>query len=57
MHRMRFTEHPGKIHQLMRLAMPLSEDGKRVNMLMMASVFDPSLALLRERQRAERPAG
>jgi hypothetical protein len=54
---MRFTEHPGKIHQLMRLAMPLSEDGKRVNMLMMASVFDPSLALLRERQRAERPAG
>lgn len=25
-HRMRFTEHPGKIHQLMRLAMPLSED-------------------------------
>lgn len=56
-HRMRFTEHPGKIHQLMRLATPLSDDGERVNMLMMASVFDPGLALLREKQRAERLAG
>lgn len=56
-HRMRFTEHPGKIHQLMRLAMPLSDDGESVNMLMMASVFDPGLALLRERQRAEGLAG
>ncbi len=56
-HRMRFVEHPGKVHQLMRLAMPLSEDGGRVNMLMMASVFDPGLTLLRERQRAERSAG
>lgn len=56
-HRMRFTEHPDKNHQLMRLAMPLSEDGTRVNMLMMASVFNPGLTLLRERQRAVRAAG
>jgi len=51
-HRMRFSENPGKVHQLMRLALPLSDDGARVNMLMMASIFDRSLALLRERQRA-----
>ena len=57
-HRMRFVEQPGKVHQLMRLAMPLSNDGRQVNMLMMASVFDQGLALLRERQRAEqRSAG
>ena len=56
-HRMRFTEHPGKIHQLVRLATPLSDDGTCVNMLMLASVFDPGLALLREKQRAERLAG
>lgn len=53
-HRMRFSEHPGKIHQLTRLAMPLSDDGSQVNMLMMASIFDRGLALLRERQRAVR---
>jgi len=50
-HRMSFTEAPGKVHELVRLILPLSEDGKPVNMLMMASVFGPELARFRERQR------
>jgi hypothetical protein len=50
-HRMSFTEAPGKIHELVRLSLPLSEDGVRVNMLMLASVFGPELARFRERQR------
>lgn len=53
-HRMSFTESPGRIHELVRLSLPLSDDGARVNMLMLASVFGPELARFRERQREER---
>ena len=56
LHRMRFVEHPGKVHELTRLTLPLSEDGSRVNMLMLASVAEPELAHFRERRRAARAA-
>lgn len=55
-HRMSFTEAPGKVHELVRLTLPLSDDGARVNMLMLASVFGPELAHFRERQREARGA-
>lgn len=56
LHRMRFVEHPGKVHELTRLTLPLSEDGSWVNMLMLASVAEPELAHFRERRRAARAA-
>jgi hypothetical protein len=57
LHRLRFVEHSGRTHDLMRLTLPLSDDGRRVNMLMLASVFGQDLARFRERRRAERSGG
>jgi hypothetical protein len=53
-HRVRFAEPSGRTHDLMRLTLPLSDDGESVNMLMLASVFGPELGRFRERRRAER---
>lgn len=53
-HRMSFSEGPGKIHELVRLSLPLSDEGSQVNMLMLASIFGPELARFRERRREER---
>lgn len=55
-HRMNFSEG-ARVHDLVRLTLPLSEDGVRVNMLMLASVFGPELIRFRERQRAAAAAG
>lgn len=53
-HRMEFSERPGKVHELIRLALPLSDDGVAVNMLVAASVFGPDLRHFREQERARR---
>lgn len=50
-HLMSFSEAPGKVHELLRLTLPLSDDDRRVSMLMLASVFGPDLARFRERER------
>lgn len=42
-HRLRFVEWPGKVHELVRLTLPLSEDGSTVNMLMIVSAFGDEL--------------
>ncbi len=52
-HRMSFVEGPGKVHDLVRLTLPLSDDGRQVNMLMLTSLFGPEIAWYRERRRSE----
>jgi hypothetical protein len=53
-HRMEFSEGMGKVHELIRLTLPLSDDGATVNMLLAASVFGPELRQFREKDRAAR---
>ena len=43
LHRLTFVEWPGKVHELVRLTLPLSDDGKIVNMLMVCSAFGDEL--------------
>jgi hypothetical protein len=43
LHRLSFVEWPGKVHELVRLTLPLSEDGRTVNMLMVISAFGDEL--------------
>lgn len=43
LHRLRFVEWPGKTHELVRLILPLSEDGQTVNMLILISSFGDDL--------------
>jgi hypothetical protein len=43
LHRLRFVEWPGKVHELVRLTLPLSDDGQTVNMLMLISSFGDEL--------------
>src|SRR5581483_7413897 len=51
-HRMTFREDRGKRHDLVRLTLPLSDDGASVNMLLLCSAFGPDLRRFRERQRS-----
>ena len=50
-HRMEFSEWPGKVHELIRLTLPLSDDDDRVNMLLAGSVFGAELRHFRARER------
>lgn len=43
LHRLTFAEWPGKVHELVRLILPLSDDGETVNMLMVCSAFGDEL--------------
>lgn len=43
LHRLRFVEWPGKAHELVRLTLPLSDDGQTVNMLIVISSFGDEL--------------
>lgn len=54
LHRMEFTEKPGKVHELIRFTLPLADDGATVNMLIAASVFGPELRRFREIERTAR---
>ena len=55
LHRIMFTEDGGKTHDLIRLTLPLSDDGVTVNMLVLCSVFSRDLRYLRDRLRAVNP--
>lgn len=43
LHRLRFVEWPGRTHELVRLTLPLSDDGRTVNILMGISSFGDEL--------------
>jgi len=43
LHRLRFVEWPGRVHELVRLTLPLSDDDRTVNMLMLISSFGDEL--------------
>lgn len=54
LHRMEFSERPGKVHELIRVTLPLSDDDATVNMLLAASVFGAELRDFRAREREAR---
>jgi hypothetical protein len=47
LHRLSFVEWPGKVHELVRLILPLAADGQTVNMLLVVSAFGDELKGLR----------
>jgi hypothetical protein len=55
LHRISFSEHTGRAHDLVRLTLPLSDDGVTINMLVLCSVFGRDLRFLRDRLHAVKP--
>jgi len=54
LHRVKFMEWTGKVHELIRLILPLSDDNQTVNMLLMTSAFGDELR--KDGDPAEEPA-